>query len=430
MKRFFALFLILALLVPVLPARAETWYVYTKNGKTLNLRDENTNKVIGNIPYGTALEPDSSKSTEKAAYVTYKGISGFVKWEFLQKDKPKARARATATPRPNTSGTLYQGGVTAPELDQQTGGFEITALGAYIQFANGSNKGAGSKWETLRVTEQDNIVITADVPRGKKIDYWVINGVRYDFNEKVKSIRLTKADADFAFEVVYTKSDSSTLISPQAIQEARTGETLLLKTIHAELCHLTPRDKGAGGWITAFDFTEDYVNRASGEQEDGGQVTARVKATIPKNQKVRGWKFNETELYPNSTVTHFIVRTLNTAMTYEPIFAKKSSSTKAPPVTDPPTHKAVYYNVTCSGCTFSGGGYTNATSGKVLEGTKITVRTVYGGGVSSWTINGGTVYIARKRPGKAGVFREPSTKSSFTKTVNQNLAIVCIMKIN
>lgn len=84
MKRLTAYFLALILLAAALPARAETWYVYTKNGKTLNLRDEYTNEVIGNIPYGTALEPDSGKSTEKAAYVTYKGVSGFVKWSFLR----------------------------------------------------------------------------------------------------------------------------------------------------------------------------------------------------------------------------------------------------------------------------------------------------------------------------------------------------------
>ncbi len=166
MKRFLALLLMLTLLIPALPVQAETWYVYTKNGKTLNLRDENTNKVIGNIPFGTALEPDSGKSTEKAAYVTYKGVSGFVKWEFLQKDKPKSRARTTPTPRPGTSGTLYQGG-TPYQGENQTGGFEITALGAYIQYAGSGNKGAGEKWETLRITDKDNIVITADVPRGK-----------------------------------------------------------------------------------------------------------------------------------------------------------------------------------------------------------------------------------------------------------------------
>lgn len=428
MKRFIAWFLALILLAAALPVQAETWYVYTKNGKTLNLRDEYTNKVIGNIPYGTALEPDTGKSTEKAAYVTYKGKSGFVKWEFLQKTKPKPRKKTTE--KASSEGVPYQANSGVPYQGQQAASFQITARGAYIQYASGT-KGAGDKWASLRVSPSDTVVITADVPKGKKIDYWVINGVQYDFNETVKTIRLTKADADFTLEAVYKNAGSETLLSPQAIQDARTGERLLVKTINAQMCHLTRTDKGAGGWMKEFDFTDDYQNRASGEWETGGQVTARVKATIPKNKKVRGWKFNETELYPNSTVTHFIVRTLNAEMTYEPIFGTKKTTAEPPRqpderITTP--EQEIYCTVTCRGCTFSGGGYTNATSGKVKAGTKITVHTDYGGGVSKWTVNGTTLMRATK-VGKKTI-RETSTANSFSKTINQDTSIVCIMKIN
>ena len=49
---------LLLTMVPMWPTGAQTVWVYTKNGKTLNLRDEYTNKVIGHIPYGTKLETD------------------------------------------------------------------------------------------------------------------------------------------------------------------------------------------------------------------------------------------------------------------------------------------------------------------------------------------------------------------------------------
>lgn len=284
----------------------------------------------------------------------------------------------------------------------------------------------------------DNIVITADVPRGKKIDYWVINGIRYDFNEKIKSMRLTKADTDFQFEVVYTNSESRTLISPQIIQDTRTGGLLLLKTIHAQMCHLNRSDKGAGGWMTSFDFTEDYVNLASNEMEDGGQITSKVKAVVPKNRKIRGWKFNETELYPNSPVTHFIVRTLNTSMTYEPILGKKNTPTPAKPpapkfprpvVPAPPITPIEYFTVNCTGCKFSGGGYSNATSGQVPKGTKITVNSDYFD-VDRWTINGSVVYSYLKTIDGQSFIMEPSTAKTLTRTIKQNTDIVCIMKIN
>ncbi|MBQ4435639.1 MAG: hypothetical protein II879_06030, partial [Clostridia bacterium] len=82
MKRFLSFIVLAVLVVTLLPLQAmsETWYVYTANGKTLNLRDPYTNRVIGHIPYGTALEPDSNLSTQTAAYVTYNGVTGFAQW--------------------------------------------------------------------------------------------------------------------------------------------------------------------------------------------------------------------------------------------------------------------------------------------------------------------------------------------------------------
>lgn len=446
MKRCVALLVLLTLAVSLLPlaASADTWYVYTANGKTLNLRDEYTNQVIGHIPYGTALEPDMNKSTEIAAYVTYKGVSGFAKWEFLQKTPPKPRKKtqtaAAATPAPtqepavnvNAQTNTNQGYVnpqgnvpyTGTTVVNQQGTFEISAVGAYIQYANSSNKGAGEKWSAVAVTPEDNIVITADVPKGRKIDYWVINGVRYDFNQTVKSLRLTKADQSFRFEVVYTKAASQTLLSPQAIQEARTGEMLVIKTKRAQFCHVKNVSTGAGGWITEFDFTNDYTNRASGAWEQGGQVTARVKATVGKNQRVRGWKFDETELYPNSQVTHFIVRTLNTSMTYEPILGKVSTT----PTPERPTDRVQYYTVTCTRCTFSGGGYSNATSGTVPAGTQITVTNKSGSSeVAGWVVNGS--YLIRKIIKLTGEVIY-NTNNTITRTINKDTTIVCNGVIN
>lgn len=435
MKRCFALLLALVLAVSLLPigAMAETWYVYTANGKTLNLRDEYTNKVIGHIPYGTALTPDMNKSTELAAYVTYKGVSGFAKWEFLQKTPPKPKKSSNkttaATPAPvqQTGAAHPQGNVPyQASAPVSQGSFEISAVGAYIQYADNKNKGAGDKWSAVSVSPENNIVITADVPKGRKIDYWVINGVRYDFNLTVKTLRLTKADRDFTFEVVYTKAMSQTLLSPETIQENRTGETLEIKTVHAQLCHVKNAGTGAGGWLTSFDFTNDYVNRASNAPEKGGQVTAKVKATVGKNQKVRGWKFDETELYPNSQVTHFIVRALNTSMTYEPIFGTVKVTVTTPPET--PSERVQYYTVTCRNCVFSGGGYSNATSGTVPAGTKITVVNKTGSSeVSGWEVNGSRlIRFINKKTGQ----RVYNTAQTITRTINKNTSIVCYGVIN
>ena len=54
---------------------ADAWYVKTPNGKTVNIRDEQTGEVIGHIPYGTAVYP-TEESTETVACVTYNGVTG------------------------------------------------------------------------------------------------------------------------------------------------------------------------------------------------------------------------------------------------------------------------------------------------------------------------------------------------------------------
>ena len=103
-RRAIALLLLLALL-PLSGASAKTWYVYTENGLTLNLRSEVNNAVIEHIPYGTALVPDEDKSTELAAYVTYNGKSGYVRWTFLVDSPPPPKKKGAAAATPTLSPT-------------------------------------------------------------------------------------------------------------------------------------------------------------------------------------------------------------------------------------------------------------------------------------------------------------------------------------
>ena len=418
MKRCRWLLAVLALIIFTVPALADTFYVQIGEGLALSIRDEATNEVLGYIPDGEAVVPDPDKSTELAAYVTYEGTSGFVLWRYLTRTAPGAAAPAApeVTPAPETTPTSEP----VQEVDLDDGLYDITVTGGYIQRANAKNKGEGEKVKEITVTAEDNIVITADIPKGKKVDYWVINGIRYDFDRKVSYFRLTNADQDWNFEIVYTKSSAETLLTEDQIQAARTGEPLLLKVEHGELCHIKSGTKGAGGWITEFDFTEDYQNRATGAQEKGGQITAKVRATIPKNKKVSGWKFNETELYPNAEVTYLVPHFLNTSMTYEPIFGKTASVTE-PPVTNPPAPAPIYYTVTCRNCVFTGGGYSGATSGSVLAGTQITVTETTSSSIATWDVNGVT------RTNSSGW---PLESYSITLTINRNTNIVAYGVIN
>ena len=303
--------LMLCLCLCIGTALADTFYVKSDIESPLNLRDENTNEVLITIPADTALEPDGFRSTDLCAYVSYGGYSGLVLWNYLTRVEPgdaseDAQAAAAQTPA------------------LPAGSYTLRTIGAVIQEAETNNKGKGPKLTEMTVTAEDNVIITAQVPKGKKLVYWVINGVRYDFLRTVKWMRMTAFDRSWTVEAVYKNIKSETLRPLEEILASRTGETCDVKVINGELCHLKSDTKGGGGWIPSFDFTSDYSNRATGAKEQGGQLSAKIRAKIPGGKRVAGWKFFETKIYPVAEVNDFIVRTLDTSMIYEPIFGMKN----------------------------------------------------------------------------------------------------------
>jgi len=90
-----------------------TMYVYTSNGKTLNLRQEpNTDaKILANIPYGAAV--NVYQPYNSAWYsVGYNGISGYVMSKYLVSyapgPKPTAHPQPTASPG-GLDNSMYKG---------------------------------------------------------------------------------------------------------------------------------------------------------------------------------------------------------------------------------------------------------------------------------------------------------------------------------
>ena len=171
-------------------ALAETWYVKTPNGKAVNMRDEATNRIAGRIPYGTALEPDDGKSTEKAAYVTYNNATGFVSWKFLVKEKPGEAEKATGSAKNATEAPGSYG----------EGQHAISVTGGVIQFPNKRGKASGTKYSEVRFNEPTEVIVTATVPRRRKVDYWLINGVKV--RPGGKKLTLVGENEDIKVEIV------------------------------------------------------------------------------------------------------------------------------------------------------------------------------------------------------------------------------------
>ena len=116
MKKVFSLLLALSLLLglflPIALADEEDnvtdpgyWYVYTENGKTLNVRETPGGKKVGSLKYGTRIHVDAF-TDETWALIIYRYDNGygmgdyaaFVNRRFLSRKKPPARNAATTTP--------------------------------------------------------------------------------------------------------------------------------------------------------------------------------------------------------------------------------------------------------------------------------------------------------------------------------------------
>ena len=365
--------ILIFLIVLALPvaALAETWVVSTKGGRSLNLRSPENQSVIGHIPNGTQLEPDPELSDEINAYVTYGGQSGYVRWEYLRRADPtqapaqasgdswedmisgrpgsgSSAQAATPTPVPTPAPTPAPQEPAPDSLE--TGEHRVQVFGATVQFADANGKGYGDTYDFVSFDGETGVVIRAVVPKKQKLSYWIINGVRYDFSTTPKYMTVLHLTEDLTVEAVFSKTEPVSLRSDETIQATRTGDRLIVDTINAQLCHLKKSGKnGGGGWITSFEFTQDYVNRATKEMETGGQISVRVKARVPGGKKVIGWKFNETEFRFPTTVNSFFSRKLNVSMTYEPIYGKAAPAvtTRVPGQVYPaPTtpHKYVTYD--------------------------------------------------------------------------------------
>lgn len=168
---------------------ADAWYVKTPNGKTVNIRDEQTGEVIGHIPYGTAVYP-TEESTETVACVTYNGVTGYVSWKYLVQKKPAAYKKTSSSKK---------GGV--EEEPYGEGQYAVSVTGGVLQFPNKKGKAAGTKYLTVNFEEPVDLVVTASVPRGKKIAYWLVNGVKLKLTSK--SLGITAEGQDVAVEIVF-----------------------------------------------------------------------------------------------------------------------------------------------------------------------------------------------------------------------------------
>jgi len=259
----------------------------------------------------------------------------------------------------------------------------------------------------------EQLTATAVIPEGMAVDHWALGGEH----------QLDQVEETFVFTA----------------QQATAVEAVLrpekkVTSINAQMQFLDEKQKPKGEEFTEFVFEEDYQNPVTKEDIVGGMVTVYVEAEIPSGYDVDYWLINEVPYYFNRTIKSFTVYDLDQTTVYEVVLKKVNAPASTPKATPKPTAKPTptpdeywatiapkeKYTVTCVGCTFSGGGYKNATKGTVTEGTKITVKeNIDYSGAVVW-INGDYIKGDNWNPGP----------DSFSYTVKKDCRFECVGIIN
>lgn len=143
-KRFLSILITLVLLSALFPASIAlanfTVYVYTSNGKTLNMRDFPTmnGNVIANIPYGTALEADNDYVGTTWVHVFYGTLDGYCMSRYLVNSKPGAKPKPAQTTAPSQGSSLYDNFVAC----RYTAGVRPSSPGGYVHLRWAPDKSA------------------------------------------------------------------------------------------------------------------------------------------------------------------------------------------------------------------------------------------------------------------------------------------------
>jgi len=151
----------------------------------------------------------------------------------------------------------------------------IHGVGVKLQELSGT-KAVGYPVTDLQVGGSIDFRAESTAKAARDIDYWVINGAIYHLNMQQTSITFRDVTSHMTVECVLKGQSSRTAEIHGHLED----DQLTVQTINAKMCFIKKlsfaTNAGAGGYFREFDFTQNYKNRATKKEEDGGRITVRV----------------------------------------------------------------------------------------------------------------------------------------------------------
>ena len=181
--------------------------------------------------------------------------------------------------------------------------------------------------------------VTAVIPRNAQIDYWLINGVKYQFPDTtVLKFRMLDLNEATTIEPVFKgMSPTNQYARPYAARELEAQIPLVMKCINCWGQFMNVSGSPAGQQYTEFDFEKTYTNPVTRKKVSGGKLDIFISSRLPTGCIVDTWIINDVKFqFAGNAVLKFRVTGLDEGTTYEIRFRGVSTGTTAPGPTPVP----------------------------------------------------------------------------------------------
>jgi hypothetical protein len=180
--------------------------------KEVEVIKEVTKEVEGKYAYGLHCTVNGQASVKLDGSTSVKCVADkiddyvFDHWELNGVKSEETKSTATFTLSENTT-------IEAIYHERHV----VTCINCHIQFLNDQNNAKGSNYTEFDFEEEYTNPVTkkkceggkisfyifADIPSKKEVDYWLINGVKYQYPNNVTKFRVENLDEATVYEVVY-----------------------------------------------------------------------------------------------------------------------------------------------------------------------------------------------------------------------------------
>lgn len=209
----------------------------------------------------------------------------------------------------------------------------LRTVNCYFQFLTKKNNASGTQYTEFDfedayydpVTKEYHpggtmdFYVTAVIPKKAKVDYWLINGVKYQFSENtITKFRVLELNEATTIEVVFQgMSPSYGRSHDERYEELVAQPPHILRCINCWGQFMDANGKPAGKEYLEFDFEDIYTNAATKKKLPGGLLDMYLATKPPKNSTVESWIINDVWYQFPQSVLKFRVYGIDEATTYE-----------------------------------------------------------------------------------------------------------------